>query len=74
MKTPEVRSESTMQVLTLAALRVTMFLSRSDDDRGASLVEYALMVALIAIVCISAVTALGSTTSEKFSEASSMLG
>ena len=42
--------------------------SRIDDERGASLVEYALLVALIAIVCIAAVTALGSTTSEKFSE------
>ncbi len=42
--------------------------SRIDDERGASLVEYALLVALIAVVCIAAVTALGSTTSQKFSE------
>ena len=33
--------------------------SRIDDERGASLVEYALLVALIAVVCIAAVTALG---------------
>ena len=32
--------------------------SRIDDERGASLVEYALLVALIAVVCIAAVTAL----------------
>jgi Flp pilus assembly pilin Flp len=31
-------------------------------------VEYALLMALIAVVCIAAVTALGSTTSQKFSE------
>ena len=42
--------------------------SRIDDERGASLVEYALLVALIAVVCIAAVTSLGSTTSQKFSE------
>lgn len=43
------------------------------DERGASLVEYALMVALIALVCIAAVTALGGTTSEQFSEIDSLL-
>lgn len=45
-----------------------------DDERGASLVEYALLLALIAIVCIAAVTALGQTTSEQFSEMASELG
>ena len=30
-----------------------------DSERGASLVEYALLVALIAVVCIAAVTVLG---------------
>lgn len=48
--------------------------SRTDDERGASLVEYALMLALIAMVCIAAVTALGETTSASFSEAVSELG
>ncbi len=47
--------------------------SRVDDDRGASLVEYALLVALIAVVCIAAVTLLGSAASEKFSTVSSNL-
>ena len=32
-----------------------------DSERGASLVEYALLVALIAVVCIAAVTILGKT-------------
>ena len=37
-----------------------------DLDRGASLVEYALLVALIAVVCIAAVTVLGKNASAKF--------
>ena len=44
------------------------------SDRGASLVEYALLVALIAVVCIIAVSLLGSTASTKFSEVTSALG
>ncbi len=38
----------------------------ADTDRGASLVEYALLVALIAVVCIAAITFLGEAASEKF--------
>ncbi len=38
-----------------------------DSERGASLVEYALLVALIAVVCIAAVTVLGNNASNKFS-------
>jgi pilus assembly protein Flp/PilA len=37
-----------------------------DTERGASLVEYALLVALIAVVCILAITTLGSNASDKF--------
>lgn len=39
-----------------------------DTERGASLVEYALLVALIAVVCIAAVTVLGGNASDKFNE------
>jgi pilus assembly protein Flp/PilA len=39
--------------------------ARFDDERGASLVEYALLVALIAVVCIAAVTLLGNNASSK---------
>ncbi|MCB0976307.1 MAG: Flp family type IVb pilin [Acidimicrobiales bacterium] len=42
-----------------------------DDERGASLVEYALLVALIAVVCIIAVTFLGNSAKDKFSEVGS---
>lgn len=35
-------------------------------ERGAALVEYALLVALIAVVCIVAITLLGGRASSKF--------
>ncbi|MGH9083860.1 MAG: Flp family type IVb pilin [Acidimicrobiales bacterium] len=38
-----------------------------ESERGASLVEYALLVALIAIICVGAVTILGQNTSTSFS-------
>jgi pilus assembly protein Flp/PilA len=43
------------------------------DERGASLVEYALLVALIAVVCIVAITLLGSNASTKFSTVGSQI-
>jgi pilus assembly protein Flp/PilA len=47
--------------------------SRATTDRGASLVEYALLVALIAVVCIAAVTLLGKNASTKFSKVASAI-
>ncbi|MCO8126643.1 Flp family type IVb pilin [Acidimicrobiia bacterium EGI L10123] len=44
---------------------------RRTGDRGASLVEYALLVALIAVVCIAAVTYFGTQTDDTFSRVSS---
>ncbi len=44
------------------------------DDRGASLVEYALLVALIAVVCIAAVTTLGKNASSKFTAVGNSIG
>jgi len=41
------------------------------DEQGASLVEYALLVALIAVVCIVAIAFLGGSASEKFSKVGS---
>lgn len=41
------------------------------SDRGASLVEYALLLALIAIVCIVAVFYFGTSTSQSFSNTAS---
>jgi pilus assembly protein Flp/PilA len=45
-----------------------------DAERGASLVEYALLVALIAVVCIAAVTLLGGNAAEKFSAVGNSIG
>ena len=39
--------------------------SRRSSERGASLVEYALLLALIAVVCIAAVSFLGKSGSTK---------
>ena len=45
----------------------------SDTERGASLVEYALLVALIAVVCILAITFLGEKADESFSSTGSAI-
>ena len=47
--------------------------SRARTDRGASLVEYALLVALIAVVCIVAVTALGRKAKSNFNSVSTSI-
>lgn len=43
------------------------------DEEGATMVEYGLMLALIAIVCIVAVTLVGSNASTIFSNISNSL-
>ena len=43
-------------------------------ERGAALVEYALLVALIAVVCIAAIQILGDNAKETFSEVGSKIG
>ena len=45
----------------------------SLGETGASLVEYALLVALIAVVCIVAVSLLGKNASGKFSSVGSAI-
>jgi pilus assembly protein Flp/PilA len=47
--------------------------TKVKDERAASLVEYALLVALIAVVCIAAVTLLGQSASSKFNSVSQAL-
>jgi pilus assembly protein Flp/PilA len=39
---------------------------RAQDERGATAVEYALMVALIAVVIIGAVAFIGTSANDKF--------
>ncbi len=41
------------------------------NEKGASMVEYALIAVLIAIVCVAGVTVLGTQTSAKFSSIAS---
>ena len=43
-------------------------------EEGASLVEYALLVALIAVICIVAIAFLGQSASSKFSSVGSAVG
>ena len=45
----------------------------NEEERGASLVEYALLVALIAVICIAAVRIVGTTASNKFSGVASAM-
>jgi pilus assembly protein Flp/PilA len=51
----------------------TWLTSLTKTERGASLVEYALLVALIAVVVIGAVTLLGRTAETTFSDVSDSL-
>lgn len=44
-----------------------------NTEKGASLVEYALLVALIAVVCIVAVTFIGTSGKDKLNEVGSSI-
>ena len=61
-------------MLTSYEFLATYLRARFEDERGASLVEYALLVALIAVACIVAITALGGSASDKFKEVDASLG
>ena len=56
-----------MTMIRLFELAATRLRCASISDQGASLVEYALLLALIAIVCIGAVTLFGGNLSTSFS-------
>jgi pilus assembly protein Flp/PilA len=53
------------------AQKVVDFLKRED---GPTAVEYAVMLALIIVVCITAITALGSNSNKTFTSVSSTIG
>ena len=55
-----------------AYLVVKNMLTRKEE--GATMVEYGLMVGLIAIVCIAAVTLIGTDLSALFTKVSTALG
>jgi len=48
-------------------------ISAVKDEEGATMVEYALMLALIAVVCIAVVTLVGGRANNKFGEAAEAL-
>jgi Flp pilus assembly pilin Flp len=48
-------------------------LPRGDDERGANLVEYVLLLMFIAILVLAVIVAFGGEVSEKYSGASSAL-
>ena len=48
-------------------------LQRLRDDRGATMVEYGLMVALIAIVAFASVTAFGGSVSGLFTSFNNLI-
>ena len=53
----------------------TWFLApfQNGDEKGATMVEYGLMLALIAIVCIAAVTLVGTNAKAVFNDIASKL-
>ena len=54
------------QLTRTLAVRLAAARAAASDDRGATAVEYGLMVALIAVVIIGAVIALGDNVSAMF--------
>jgi pilus assembly protein Flp/PilA len=61
-------------MITSYEFLATWLRARFDDEKGASLVEYALLLALIAIVCIGAITLIGNNANTKLSEVGNSLG
>jgi pilus assembly protein Flp/PilA len=53
-------------VMNILLIKLPLHLAGTRDDRGATAVEYGLMVALIAVVIIIAVTLLGTNLNELF--------
>jgi pilus assembly protein Flp/PilA len=54
-----------MKYLTAARKFIRKYVTRKEE--GATLAEYGLLLALIAVVCIAAITALGTKISTMFS-------
>ena len=57
----------------VAYLLATMRGWTERGERGASLVEYAMLLALIVVVCVAAVTFVGASTVESLSSTGSVL-
>ena len=59
--------------MDLFVLKTWMQAKFTTDERGASMVEYGLLLALIAVIAIVAVRALGDGVSNKFSVTNSAI-
>ena len=60
-------------MITQYNILTTWLKAHTKSERGAAMVEYALLVALIAIVAIAALQVLGGTVSSNFSQIDSEL-
>lgn len=65
-----------MEMITYFNAWITSYIRArfGRSERGASLVEYVLLVSLIAVVCIAAISFLGNSASSKFSNVGSSIG
>ncbi len=63
-----------MDLKTTFDVFATWMRARFDSERGASLVEYALLVALIAVACIVAVSFLSDEIDSTFSSGANSIG
>jgi pilus assembly protein Flp/PilA len=59
--------------MDLFVLKTWLQAKFASDERGASMVEYGLLLALIAVIAIVAVKALGDGVSTKFSSVNSSI-
>jgi len=61
------------QLVTATYLQMHSRWQRSAGERGAAMVEYSLLIALIAVIAISAIAVFGDQVSENFSAIDSEL-
>jgi pilus assembly protein Flp/PilA len=66
-----VRCHTGAKTMSRLAMRLINFLA---DEDGPTAVEYAVMLALIIVVCMSAITLLGSTTNSTFIRVNNAIG
>ncbi len=67
-RTLEGTAQMLSTIVTTARMYAQVISSRIEDERGATAVEYGLMVALIAVVIIAAVAALGGVLDTSFTD------
>jgi pilus assembly protein Flp/PilA len=62
------KERKTMRTNVVEFVRAYVTARFTKTERGASLVEYALLLALIAVVCVAAVTAMGTGLRDNYDE------